>query len=167
MKTLKSIDRPDSLVDIGLAILCFNLSPESLVCSFFSGFFFSGFSILIGIFFAIGLGRRTGFVYISKRYVKGIRTDDNGQLKRGDRIRLTWQPGRLCDVEYLGDAMFRILSVEATKLKPGQTFTCHIIVAGEPLFLENLSSANPDSLPSTGTSTYVCGSRHGIHFLPL
>lgn len=84
--------------------------------------------------------------------------DVTKHLKRGDKIRLTWQPGRVCDVEYLGDSTFIIISTEGTKLTPGSTFTCNLIVGGEPLYLDNLS------IPGRRPAKYVCGRLHGIHF---
>ena len=42
-------------------------------------------------------------------------------LKVGHRIRLIWQPERVCDVEYLGNLTFRVLYSEKTRLKEGDT----------------------------------------------
>lgn len=80
------------------------------------------------------------------------------QLKRGDKLRLTWQPGRLCDVEYCGDCSFKILHSEGTKLQAGSIFSCNFIVAGHPLYLDRLI------IPGHKPATYVCGRRHGIQF---
>ncbi len=81
------------------------------------------------------------------------------QLKWGEVIRLVWQPSRVCDVKYIGAGKFQIVKAEGTKLSVSDTFTCHLIVDSEPLYLDNLVH---NGIPS---STYVCGRHHGIHFL--
>lgn len=79
-------------------------------------------------------------------------------LSRGDRLRLTWQPGRVCDVEYIGDLTFCVTASENTRLHAGDTFQCSLIVEGEPLYLDNLRQGN--RLPVA----YVCGKRTGVMF---
>lgn len=59
-------------------------------------------------------------------------------LTRGDRLRLMWHPGRVCDVEYTGDLLFRVISSANTRLHEGDTFECSLIIEGEPLYLDNL-----------------------------
>lgn len=86
------------------------------------------------------------------------RIDVDADLRRGDRLRLTWAPGRICDIVYLGERRFRIERAVATSLRAGATFTCSLIIIGEPLYLDNVSDA---SLPPT---VYVCGKRDGIRF---
>ena len=76
-------------------------------------------------------------------------------LVAGDRIRLTWYPGRVCVVRYLGDMKFEVEESEKTRLKPGDTFCCHLILAGNPLYLSNLRHGNS---PATA---YMCGRIHG------
>lgn len=80
------------------------------------------------------------------------------ELKRGDRIRLSWHPARMSEVEYQGEGKFTVLEAVATKLKPGDTFQCFLIVSGEPLYLENLTTSGHRP------STYVCGRTHGVRF---
>lgn len=81
------------------------------------------------------------------------------QLKWGEVIRLVWQPSRVCDVKYVGAGKFQVIRAEGTKLSVGDTFTCHLIVDSEPLYLDNLVH---NGIPS---ATYVCGRHHGIRFL--
>ena len=40
-------------------------------------------------------------------------------LALGDCLRLAWQPGRVCDIEYLGDLTFKVIASENTRLQPG------------------------------------------------
>jgi hypothetical protein len=79
-------------------------------------------------------------------------------LTRGDRLRLTWHPGRVCDVEYNGSQHFRVIHSEKTRLQVGDTFLCGIIIEGEPLYLDQLQHGNS---PST---TYICGKMGGVRF---
>lgn len=85
-----------------------------------------------------------------------IRCDEN--IRRGDRVRLFWNPGRVCDIEYLGEMKWKVVSVRKTRLKPGDIFRCPLIVAGEPLYLDKLvKDVNCGGV-------YVCGSKSGISF---
>ena len=76
----------------------------------------------------------------------------------GDCIRLTWQPDRVCDIEYLGNLSFKVIASENTRLQPGNTFECSLIVEGEPLYLDNLIQGQ--MLPTA----YVCGKKSGVTF---
>lgn len=80
------------------------------------------------------------------------RIDVDRDLRVGDRIRIMWQPGRICDVEYLGDGGFVILHAEQTRLSEGDTFECHLIIEHEPMYIfhNGLKSA------------YVCGKSSGV-----
>lgn len=81
------------------------------------------------------------------------------QLKWGEVIRLLWPPSRVCDIKYIGAGKFQVIKAEGTKLSVGDTFTCHLIVDSEPLYLDNLIHNG------TPSATYVCGRHHGIRFL--
>ena len=80
-------------------------------------------------------------------------------MKRGDRIRLMWPPARVCEIEYLGELEWRVVASEGTRLSPGDTFSCALIMAGEPLYLDNL--VHGDNRPGV----YVCGRKSGVTFL--
>lgn len=80
------------------------------------------------------------------------------ELAIGDCIRLTWQPDRVCDIEYLGDLQFRVIASENTRLKEGDTFECSLIVEGEPLYLDHLIQGNHQPI------AYVCGKKSGVLF---
>lgn len=79
-------------------------------------------------------------------------------LVRGDRLRLTWQPDRVCDIEYQGELSFRVIFSQNTRLVEGDTFQCSLIVEGEPLYLDHLVQQN---LPPIA---YVCGKKSGVMF---
>ena len=76
-------------------------------------------------------------------------------LKAGDRIKLYWNPGRECLVRYLGNMQFVVEESQKTRLKPGDTFFCHLIIAGHPLYLSNLVQGASEPV------AYVCGRIHG------
>ena len=77
---------------------------------------------------------------------------------KGDRVRLMWPPSRVCEIEYIGERKWRVGSSEGTRLSPGDTFSCAMIVSGEPLYLDNL--VHSDDRPGV----YVCGRRSGVTF---
>lgn len=79
-------------------------------------------------------------------------------LSRGSRVRLTWQPMRVCDVEYLGNLTFRVVASENTRLRTGDTFQCNLIVEGEPLYIDNLRQGDQPPM------AYVCGKKSGVWF---
>ena len=82
----------------------------------------------------------------------------SSDLSIGEKLRLTWQPGRVCDVEYLGNLSFRVIASENTRLREGNTFECSLIIEGEPLYLDNLKQGK---LPAIA---YVCGKKTGVFF---
>lgn len=79
-------------------------------------------------------------------------------LTRGDRLRLMWNPGRVCDVEYNGSQHFQVLHSENTRLQPGDTFLCSIVIDGQPLYLDQLQQGGKNP------TAYVCGRNGGVHF---
>lgn len=82
------------------------------------------------------------------------------ELAVNQHLRLSWQPGRVCDIQYLGDASFIVLSSENTKLQAGATFRCYIIEQGEQMYVSHLRLT-----PSQRDSyTYVCGLNGGVRF---
>ena len=86
----------------------------------------------------------------------------SSDLSIGEKLRLTWQPGRVCDVEYLGNLSFRVIASENTRIKSGDTFQCSLIVEGEPLYLDNLRKEDGSS--SAEPIAYVCGKKTGVNF---
>ena len=78
------------------------------------------------------------------------------ELAQGERLRLTWRPDRVCDIEYLGNLQFRVTASENTRLKVGDTFECSLIIEGEPLYLDHLKQAAQQAI------SYVCGKQSGV-----
>ena len=80
------------------------------------------------------------------------------ELYKGDRVRLTWLPGRICDIECLGGIDFQVVASENTRLRQGDTFQCSLIVEGEPLYLDHLIQEGRTPI------AYVCGKKNGVEF---
>ena len=86
----------------------------------------------------------------------------NSDLKVDDEILLFWYPDRTCKIKYSGDFQFEVVESENTRLKPGNTFCCNLILEGHPLYISSLKQA--DSKPTS----YICGKLHGgIRFKKL
>ena len=84
-------------------------------------------------------------------------------LNVGEKIRLTWLPDRVCDIEYTGSLCFRVIASCQTRLQPGDTFQCSMIIDGEPLYLDQLQH-HEDNGKSSLPMSYVCGLKQGIRF---
>lgn len=94
--------------------------------------------------------------YSSRFFVKSKLIAD--ALGVGDRVRLTWQPGRIVTIKYQGHDVFLVEESQKSKLAVGDTFTCHQFVAEEPLYLTNLSH------PHVPLCNYVAGQKGGIRW---
>lgn len=79
-------------------------------------------------------------------------------LEVGTKLRLTWSPQRICDVVYHGDNEFEVKESRNTGIKAGDWFNCSLIVAGEPLWLNNLRQYGKSPV------AYVCGKQGGVQF---
>lgn len=81
---------------------------------------------------------------------------DTDMLPVGKIVRLTWLPDRMCHVRHEGNGRFTIVSAKNSKLSVGDTFTCHLMIQGEPLYLDELRH---EGLAPTG---YVAGKIDGV-----
>ena len=80
--------------------------------------------------------------------VHGFTLRPSVDLDINDRVMLTWQPGRVCVIRYLGNEQFVVERSERTRLQPGNTFNCGIIIEGEQLYLHNLKSSHRKTVSS-------------------
>lgn len=90
--------------------------------------------------------------------VMGSHLNVDAELMARDHVLLRWPPGRECLVRYLGNGQFVVERSEQSKLKVGDTFTCHLIVEGHPLYLDNLVHE------AQAPRCYVCGHSNGVHY---
>ena len=80
-------------------------------------------------------------------------------LKIGCRIKLGWQPDRICEVKYLGDYSFVAIKTENSTIRPGDTFRCLQIQKGKELHMDNFTRCND---PLSSSARYVVGRTNGI-----
>ncbi|MBP5507800.1 MAG: hypothetical protein J6Y23_08160 [Prevotella sp.] len=79
-------------------------------------------------------------------------------LAEGDELTLYWSPDRECHIRCLGNNRFVVIASANTRLLPGNTFSCHFIIEGEPLYLSQLHQGDRP------TVNYVCGKQGGVRF---
>lgn len=77
-------------------------------------------------------------------------------LDVGSQVRLTWQPGRVITIKFMGNDNFMVMESQNSKLAAGDTFTCHQFVTDEPLYLSNLAH------PGIPPCNYVAGQNGDI-----
>ena len=90
--------------------------------------------------------------------VLGEHIDVASDLDTDGEIILYWAPGRVCHLRYQGDLHFVVTASENTRLQPGDTFCCSLIIKGEPLYLSQLVQEGRPPV------NYVCGRKGGIHY---
>ncbi len=79
-------------------------------------------------------------------------------LQKGDKLCLTWEPGRRVVVRFEGQDLFSVIVSEKSKLCVGDMFHASLFIQGEPLYLNCLIHKNKE------VSNYVCGQRTGINY---
>ena len=80
-------------------------------------------------------------------------------LKIGSRIKLGWQPDRVCEVEYLGDYRFVATKTENSTIRPGDTFRCLQIQKGRELQMDNFTRCNEQE---SSCARYIVGRTNGL-----
>ena len=84
-------------------------------------------------------------------------------LEAGIRLRLGWQPDRLCVVRYLGDNLFEVESAENTSLSTGDRFKAIQFQKCRPLYMEEFKSAGSE----VSSGSYAVGQEHGLTTLQI
>ncbi len=92
----------------------------------------------------------------------GVHIDD---LKKGDRVEVTWLPNRRCVFRYDGGAHFTVEEAENAKLHVGDMFETACFLTGQPMYLDKLQRDEDPSI-SEGIS-YVAGSRNGLNSVKI
>lgn len=80
------------------------------------------------------------------------------EINLKERIVLMWNPDRICEIEYMGNLYFKVVDSQNTRLLPGDTFKCSIMVENEPLYIDELRQNDRPPM------AYVCGKNSGIRF---
>jgi len=78
------------------------------------------------------------------------------KMKCGQLLVITWRPDRRIVVRHLGESHFEIVEAENTKLNVGDTFSCHLMIQHEPLYLDDVVHLGQPS------KLYVAGLRDGV-----
>ena len=79
-------------------------------------------------------------------------------LQKGQQVQITWEPGRLIIVEYIGCEMFKVIESINSKLSKDDTFQTDIITQGEPLYLNRLIHEGNEP------TRYFCGKVSGVRY---
>ena len=128
--------------------------------------------------------RQTGVVESEMFLCGSVRSSD---LHVGDRLRIGWQPDRVCTVRYLGDNRFVAEACENSKMRAGATFSCLQFQLGRELVMDDFVNGDvaeqriiepPTTTPVAQSTDIACntvvrpqryavGSRHGLTLLEI
>ena len=85
-------------------------------------------------------------------------------LSVGTRLRLGWQPDRLCEVRYMGDYRFIVESVTNGSLRVGDTFSCLQFQPGKVLYMDCFEREGEHS---EQRGRYAVGRENGLTLLTI
>ena len=77
----------------------------------------------------------------------------SSSLKAGARLKIGWQPDRICILRYLGEYVFEVESAENTSLEKGDRFKVVQFQKGRPLYLEEFLPATSSAIASAPPSS--------------
>lgn len=100
-----------------------------------------------------------GEEYSGSGFLQNIRRVKSESLECGQQVVITWLPNRRVVVVHEGTDVYRVISNENSKLRPGDTFHCSQLVEGQPLFCTDLLREGHAPM------NYVGGKDGGIRFL--
>lgn len=84
-------------------------------------------------------------------------------LEVGERLKIGWQPDRVCEVRYLGDNRFIAEATVNSSIKPGDTFSCLMFQLGRELYMDDfLKNGQEPSNVSQKKVRYVVGQKNGL-----
>ena len=63
---------------------------------------------------------------------------ETNRYKPGDRIELSWNDGKECELECVGPMRFRVLRAGNIKLKSSDTVTLHTLCIGQPVYISDI-----------------------------
>lgn len=63
---------------------------------------------------------------------------ETSKYRPGDRIELSWNDGKVCELECVGHMRFRVLRSENIKLKTSDTVTLHTLCIGQPVYISDI-----------------------------
>ena len=89
----------------------------------------------------------------------GVKAEENvttENMRRGQRLVITWRPDRRIVVRHLGNSQFEIVEAKNTKLSVGDMFRCHLMIQHEPLYLDEVAHLGQPAM------VYVAGQKDGV-----
>lgn len=63
---------------------------------------------------------------------------DTSKYRQGDRIELSWNDGKECELECVGLMRFKVLNSKNIKLKTSDTVTVHTLCIGQPVYISDI-----------------------------
>lgn len=85
-------------------------------------------------------------------------------LQVGTRLRLGWQPDRVCEVRYVGEYRFVVESVTNGSLRAGDSFSCMQFQLGRLLYMDCFLRAGDTS---GANQRYAVGRENGLTLLEV
>lgn len=85
-------------------------------------------------------------------------------LKEGTRLRLGWQPDRVCEVRYMGNYRFVVESVANGSLRVGDTFSCMQFQLGRLMYMDCFQR---DGETPAENQRYAVGRENGLTLLEV
>lgn len=83
----------------------------------------------------------------------------SSQLKRGDIVRIGWEPNRVVRLKYLGDDSYEVIESLNSQLEKGDKFIQVNFMLGYPLYISRILRGEEY------TPSYIAGVRNGINLL--
>lgn len=83
-------------------------------------------------------------------------------LAIGTRLRLGWQPDRMCEVRYMGDYRFVVEQARNGSLQVGDTFACLQFQLGKVMYMDCFQRAGDSP---TDNMRYAVGRENGLTLL--
>lgn len=97
----------------------------------------------------------------SSGFLMNVKRLKSETLNCGQQVVITWKPNRRVVVVHEGTDVYRVVSNENSKLRPGDTFHCVQLVERQPLFCTDLLREGHAPM------NYVGGKHGGINFILL
>ena len=82
----------------------------------------------------------------------------------GTRLRLGWQPDRICEVRYMGNHQFVVEQVRNGSLQVGDTFSCFQLQLGKVMYMDCFQRANENIQEN---QRYAVGRSNGLTLLEV
>lgn len=82
-------------------------------------------------------------------------------LITGTHLRLSWQPDREIEIEYLGENRFVTIESKNSSISSGDAFSCLLFQKNRPLYMDMFQRCGEET-QSAANSRYVVGQDNGL-----